>query len=270
MLGGGEVTLMFKTNAVALHNPATRAVVELFETMKATVDELIARPVNSNSDGLLDNAGLLDRVAKRQGFLFSLERASALLGLFIQEIEFKADKGETLSFLLEKLEVVEANLASVKTALDKFSEEELWALEASGVPARPQIVFETSFRDFAALLQAVTPEHVAMESHYLKLIRDDVAFTYGDETKLFAPLAELRDRYFTAPTPTGLQEYLQLSETLIADVRYERYQKALFVAGRIDKDADLRADLASFTTELEVMSMLELITTGKSVRSHRA
>lgn len=254
---------MSNKNAVALHSPPTRAAVALFTTMKAIVDQLMLTAPRSNY------VAHLARESDRQTFFSSLHRLSEKFRLFVRRITLEAHDGEILTFLLKALEEAETNLDAAKATLAKFTKEELQNLKVNNAPAEPERVFGAALLELAAQLQAVTPEQIAMESHYLKLVRGDVAFTSGEEFRLFAPLTVLRDRYFTAPTIGDLQEYLQLSERVVTDAGYERYRKALFVAGRIDNAADLRADLAPLTVELEVLSMLEPITGEESVRSHR-
>jgi hypothetical protein len=107
-------------------------------------------------------------------------------------------------------------------------------------------------------LTTVTAPKLALQGHFQNFVAvgpEPLRFGPGEMQRLYSPLSELRDEYFTTPKSGHITEYLRRAETVRTNPDYVISES--FALSHSRQQAEKK--LASNQLSLEVFSMLDVL-----------
>jgi hypothetical protein len=240
-------------NQTAVHDPLTQDAWALFGAVRLVATELS----KATQSDLSQHSPLKTNVtAKLSGELHQLVREERL---FIIRFNTACASARSLGYLLSNREQAEGLIQTLQQSLELLDADEV-ALVVPNFQADLAEVLRKAFDHLYGRLKLVTPSHLALNSHFRKLIAVLETYTMKDEEwEFFKPLAKLRDEYFKSPSEAKLREYIQLSEAVVTSDRYRLYLIERAIGGTIDTQTSHRRELDVLANELEVVCLTEVL-----------
>jgi hypothetical protein len=232
-----------------LHDPVVSTVLSVFEEL---YDELF--------DLVVDVRTQLRGTKK-----LSLERTLEALSAVIDNIRDRALEVGGLAYILANFEQVQNTFADADAVIELMDNDLKFELSS---PPVTRLELQTNMQWVTALVATLTPAHLTLQEHVMKLgyAEFGTGLKLDSIDELFIPLLALRNEYFRVPRRDLLVEYIALAEAIASSKEYEVYIQ-YFPRIEPNSRAVRRAELAELATQLEVLALLETLTSPKAEES---